>query len=215
MDQPQHVGAHRSGLVLPHYHPRDPSVHHQVTPPSTYFVSECTGKDCLRACACTRRLTRCLPCRDGVFKGATTSKMRAHALTQTICLNQCLHAWPATHFGVESAWSHLILASGVWRVVCGVWRVGFASRRIGPAAALETCMSSHRHTPSHATSISTYVQCAYMLANTDNTDCSGIIIDGFGELRDKENEAKEYREETCVVCGVGRQTMEQVCLSVH
>ncbi len=39
---------------------------------------------------------------------------------------------------------------------------------------------------------------------------SGIIIDGFGELRDKENEAKEYREETSVICGVSRHTMEQV-----
>jgi len=38
---------------------------------------------------------------------------------------------------------------------------------------------------------------------------SGIIIDGFGELRDEMNEAKEYREATSVVCGVSRLTMEQ------
>ena len=38
---------------------------------------------------------------------------------------------------------------------------------------------------------------------------SGIIIDGFGELRDEQAEAKQYREETSVVCGVSRQTMEQ------
>jgi hypothetical protein len=38
---------------------------------------------------------------------------------------------------------------------------------------------------------------------------SGIIIDGFGELRDEQNEAKQYREETSVVCGVSRLTMEQ------
>ena len=38
---------------------------------------------------------------------------------------------------------------------------------------------------------------------------SGIIIDGFGELRDEQNEAKQYRESTSVVCGVSRITMEQ------
>ncbi len=64
----------------------------------------------------------------------------------------------------------------------------------------------------------------YTLLACTNMECvqscsnrSGIIIDGFGELRDKENEAKEYREETCVVCGVNRQTMDQVhiCLCLH
>ncbi len=53
-----------------------------------------------------------------------------------------------------------------------------------------------------------------MCTNSDHVHShskrSGIIIDGFGELRDKENEAKEYREETCVVCGVNRQAMDQV-----
>lgn len=39
---------------------------------------------------------------------------------------------------------------------------------------------------------------------------SGIIIDGFGELRDKEAEEKSYREETCVVCGVTKAAMEMV-----
>ena len=38
---------------------------------------------------------------------------------------------------------------------------------------------------------------------------SGIIIDGFGELRDEQSEAKQYRESTSVVCGVSRITMEQ------
>lgn len=37
---------------------------------------------------------------------------------------------------------------------------------------------------------------------------SGIIIDGFGELRDEESQAKEYRENTCVVCGVDRARMD-------
>lgn len=56
---------------------------------------------------------------------------------------------------------------------------------------------------------SSALESTFPLYNT-TYNCSGLIIDAFGELRDQLESVKEDMESNCFICGIGKDYFDKV-----